>query len=537
MPTWLRPSSDYAVSRLYEGLHPGEPIPWREWIVPLGAVTLLAVALFGCYFALCAIVRRRWVEEEKLVFPLMELPGQLVEYPSPAALLPGLLTNRIMWAFFALPFILHTVNGLHFYFPAVPSINFNLISLDPYVASRPWSALSPFWLRILFTVIALAYLLPGEISLSLWVFYFFFMIQQVIGEQAGIPMPNVQAYPVRRFIGEQMIGGILAFGVIDIIGSRHLWLRVWHRLMAPTGDASTGKAASAEAASAEAMSPGVAGWTLIAGLVSMCVWGAYAGAGFVATLGMMVLYLILHLVAARLVCQAGMLAIQHPYRPLNMYLAALGTSAFRPRQLAMLTWFDHLLMLDNRSPLMPGIMQSLKLADRGSVKRGPLLLCLAAAVAVAVLASYVSDLYLMYRHGGAVLNSWFTTYYAKNLFSTWAAHLIRDGEPARPQAFGIMAIGAATMLGLLNLHHNFTWWPLSPIGYLMGATYVMINFWFPVFLGWLIRTIVLRYGGPKLYRTLLPGFIGWILAEFMSGALWVLIDALAGVRGHQIFSF
>ena len=528
MPTWLRPTSDYAITRLYEGLHPGEPIPWREWTVPLGAATALALGLFGCYFAVCAIVRRRWVEEEKLVFPLMELPGQMVEYPSPAALLPGLLTNRLMWAFFALPFVIHTINGLHFYYPVIPFINVDHISLDPMVAVRPWTALQPFWIRILFSIIALAYLLPGEVSLSLWVFFFFFLIQQVIGEQAGLPTPFIPPYPVRRFVGEQMIGGILAFGVVDIAATRHLWLRAWRRMFAPADDA---------AETTEALRPGLAGWTLIVGLFTLCVWGAYAGAGFIATFGMMVIYLVLHLVAVRLVCQAGMLSIQHPYRPLNMFLSAAGSSAFRPRQLAMMAFLDHLIMIDNRSPLMPGIMQSLKLADRGPVRRGPLLLCLAAAVAIAVLSSYVSCLYLMYKHGGAVLNPWFTTYYTKSLFSAWASHLIRDGEPARPQAFGIMAIGAATMLSLLKLHHNFTWWPLSPIGYMMGASWPMVNFWFPVFLGWLIRTIVLRYGGPKLYRLLLPGFVGWILAEFLSGGLWVLIDALAGVRGHQIFSF
>jgi hypothetical protein len=528
MPSWLRPASDYAVNRLYEGLRPGEAIPWRDWLVPLAAITVLAAALFACYFALCALVRRRWVEEEKLVFPLMELPGQLVEYPTAAALWPGLLTNKIMWAFFALPLLIHTVNGLHFYWPVIPSINVYLISLDSHFSSRPWTALAPFWLRILFSIIALAYMLPGELSLSLWVFYFFFLVQQVIGEQAGLPMPGVQAYPVRRFVGEQMIGGILAFGVVDLVGTKHLWARMWQRMFSGASD---------RPPTDEAMRPGLAGWTMIVGLLVLGVWGSYAGAGFLATFGMMVLYLLLHLVAARLVCQAGMLSIQHPYRPLNMFLAAGGTAAFRPRQLAVMAFLDHLVMIDNRSPLMPGIMQSLKLADRGPVPRSGLLVCLVAAVVIGVVSSYVSNLFLMYRYGGAVLHPWFTSYYAKNLFATWASHLIRDGEPARPQAFALMGVGAATMLGLLNLHHRFTWWPLSPIGYLMGASWPMINFWFPVLLGWLIRTVVLHYGGPKLYRLLLPGFVGWIMAEFLSGGFWVLIDALAGVRGHQIFTF
>ncbi|MCD6350522.1 MAG: hypothetical protein J7M26_00270 [Armatimonadetes bacterium] len=527
-PSWLHPSSDYAIDKLYEGLRPGEAIPWGQWVVPLAAATVLGVGLFACYFALSALLRRRWVEEEKLVFPLMELPGELVQYSGPRELLPALLRNKVMWGFFALPFFVHSINGLHFYWPAIPQIPVYRISLDMHVASKPWTALSPLWLRLLFSIIALAYLLPGEVSLSLWVFFFFFLVQQVIGEALGFPMPKVQAYPVRRFVAEQMIGGILTYGVLGLVGTGPLWLRMWRQMWSGGAD---------EQDAEEAMKPGVAGWTLAIGFAVLALWGAQAGAGLLATAGLMALYLLLHLVAVRLVCEAGMLSIQHPYRPLNLYLAAAGTSAFRPRQIAMLALLDHFIMLDNRSPTMPGIMQSLKLADRGPVSRRALLGALVGAVAIAVLSSYVSYLYLMYKHGGATLHYWFTTYYAKNLYATWTTHLIRDGEPAHLESFGLMAVGAATMLALTRLHHLFTWWPLSPVGYLMGVSWPMLNFWFPIFVGWMIKTLVLHYGGPKTYRALVPGFLGWVLAEFFSAGLWVFIDALAGVRGHQIFTF
>ncbi|MCX7598108.1 MAG: hypothetical protein N2512_04490, partial [Armatimonadetes bacterium] len=257
LPAWMHPRSDYAIRRLYEGLRPGERIPWGEWAVPLASMTVLAAALFCCYFALCALLRRRWVQEEKLVFPLMELPGQLVEYSGHKALWPFLLTNRVMWGFFAVPFLIHTINGLHFYFPVIPQIQVYLISLDPYVASRPWSALSPFWIRILFSIIGLAYILPSDLSLSLWVFYFFFLAQQVIGSALGMPMPNVQAYPVRRFVGEQMIGGIVAFGVLDLLAARAVWVRAWSGMVSSD---------TAEA-SGEALRPGKAGWLLTSGLI------------------------------------------------------------------------------------------------------------------------------------------------------------------------------------------------------------------------------------------------------------------------------
>ena len=158
-------------------------------------------------------------------------------------------------------------------------------------------------------------------------------------------------------------------------------------------------------------------------------------------------------------------------------------------------------------------------------------------VLLAVAVSYVAYLRLMYVHGGTALNTWFTTYYTKNLYSTWTNHLIVDGEPARPETFITMAVGAASMWALTTLHRSYVWWPLHPIGYLMGASWPMINFWFPVFLGWLIKTAVLKFGGHKIYQKLLPGFLGLIFGEFLSAGVWVVIDLFTGVRGHEIFSF
>jgi len=71
----------------------------------------------------------------------------------------------------------------------------------------------------------------------------------------------------------------------------------------------------------------------------------------------------------------------------------------------------------------------------------------------------------------------------------------------------------------------------------MGASWPMINFWFPVFVGWLCKTAILHYGGPKVYRRLLPGFLGLVLAEFTAAGLWVVVDFFTGVRGHEVFSF
>jgi len=198
---------------------------------------------------------------------------------------------------------------------------------------------------------------------------------------------------------------------------------------------------------------------------------------------------------------------------------------------------DHLWMLDNRSPLLPTLLQAFKIGERAGLRQRRLAAALALSVAVAVPVSLGAYLSLMYRHGGLSLNPWFTTYYTHNLYGTWTAYLMTQGEPATPTTFLTMSLGAATMGALLLLHRLFWWWPLHPIGYLMGASWPMINFWFPIFLGWLVKSLVLRYGGAKIYRRLIAGFLALILAEFFAAGLWVVIDSCTGVTGHEIFSF
>ncbi|UCH36553.1 MAG: hypothetical protein JSV65_09425 [Armatimonadota bacterium] len=528
IPGWAAPKNPDAITWLYEGLPAGETIPWGEWVVPLAAWTALVLAVYVVFFCMSAIIRRPWVDHEKLVFPLVQLPIEMAQQRDDPGGVP-FLRNRLMWTFFAVPFAIHTMNGLHSYIPAMPYLNVHFINLNPYLQGRPWDAIVPVFFRLPFSIVGLAFLLPTELSFSLWFFYVFFLGQQlVINGWLGYRTDSVQAYPVREFVAHQMIGGIIVFGLYLLWTMRGHLSEVWRNAFSRT----PGTDDSREPLSYRAAMIG-----LIAGLLFIAGWGAFAGAGFLATLGLFVLFFLVHLVAVRLVCEGGMLYVQHPFRPLNMLLAAAGTQPFAARQISFLVYFDHLLMLDNRSPLMPGVVQGYKMSDFGPLPRRGLTFALAGAILIALFASYWSYLRLMYRHGGLSLHTWFTTYYAHNLYSTWTASLIQHGEKPAPEAMLLVIVGALTMWSVMSMHRMFLWWPFHPIGYVMGASWPMINFWFPVFLGWLAKGLVLRFGGFRIYRMLLPGFLGLIFAEFFSAGLWVVVDFITGVKGYEIFSF
>lgn len=526
LPSWLLAPGVQAARALYEGLPAGQHLPWAAWLVPLAAWSVLVGAVYLVFFCLCALLRRPWADDEKLVFPLVQLPIELTQYDGERASLPRLLRDPVLWVAFLVPFTIHTVNGLHRYLPALPSCNVHLVDLGRYLVGPMGEAVNPFWLRLLFSIVGLTYLLPSDLGFSLWFFYFFFLAQQVVGARLGLAMPSVQAYPVRTFVAHQMVGGILLFGVYLLWNARRHLGRAWRAAVWREADDKQ-----------EPIPFRLAVWGVGVGLAVIAAWGAAAGAGYLATLLLFLLFFVMQLVAVRLVAQAGMLYIQHPYRPLNLMLDALGTSGLGAARLPSLVLFDHLWMLDNRSPLMPEVLQGYKMAEAGRLSPRGLARAMALGVALAVPISIWSYLRLMYAHGGLVLNSWFTSYYSNNLYSTWTTSLTLRGQEAQPSAFITVGIGALSMLGLLQCYRSYNWWPFHPVGYLMGASWPMINFWFSVFLGWLIKSALLHYGGAHFYRRYIPAALGLIFGEFFAGGMWVMVDFLTQMRGHEIFSF
>jgi hypothetical protein len=61
--------------------------------------------------------------------------------------------------------------------------------------------------------------------------------------------------------------------------------------------------------------------------------------------------------------------------------------------------------------------------------------------------------------------------------------------------------------------------------------------WLSIFLAWAFKGVILRYGGVRVYRRLLPFFLGLALGEFFTACLWVFIDGAFGVEGNTIFNF
>jgi hypothetical protein len=65
----------------------------------------------------------------------------------------------------------------------------------------------------------------------------------------------------------------------------------------------------------------------------------------------------------------------------------------------------------------------------------------------------------------------------------------------------------------------------------------MHSMWLSIFLGWLAKVTITRFGGNESYRRATPFFLGMALGDIVMIVLWVLIDGWQGKMGHALLPF
>ena len=107
----------------------------------------------------------------------------------------------------------------------------------------------------------------------------------------------------------------------------------------------------------------------------------------------------------------------------------------------------------------------------------------------------------------------------------------------RPNVTGTAAIfvGLLTTLVLMFLRLRFFGFPLHPIGYAVSSAWAINIVWLPLFIAWVCKGLVMRYGGLRFYRLLLPFFLGLILGDCVVGCGWGLLSLALKMRTYNFF--
>lgn len=539
---WLTPalnadgSLNTAVpSGWYMGLSNGQSIPWGAWLVPLffwGTFVLVSYAMLGC---LSIMLRRQWAEREALSFPLLRLPLEMTEDMDKrdhAGVVGQFFRNPIMWSGFGIAVFIQLMRGLHLYFPDFPDFPLE-IDTGPLFSEAPWNQIGWVPIRVYPMVIGVTYLLTSEISFSLWSFFWLMKLQLIgaylLGYQPS-SLPGAPGLPDKVFTGYQQMGCYVTYvGIVLWTGREHL-RHVFNRAL--------GRVQAGEDEKNEVLSYPLAFWGFVGSFALMIGASVVAGIRLDVALALWTAYLVLAIGLTRVAVEGGMLALQHH----SVVLEAIARLV-NGGQSSWLTFgsgvvpasiFQSSIVNHMRGFTMPSFVHSFKLAHDHKIAPKPLGFLLAATILVSLVVSWITCVRLGYENGGLSLgHSWYTKEGPLN--PAWFINNIvnNDAGPAA-QRWIWLGVGALLTYGMMLARARFTFFPLHPIGYIMGLTYPTQTFWFSIFSGWLLKSLITRFGGNDTYRRMTPAFLGLALGDVTMILFWLVIDGWQGRAFHQL---
>jgi len=523
IPTWLQLADPRANDWFWEGLPAGMSIPWAAWARPMAAWFSFTLALLGAMFCLGALLSKDWIERQRLTFPLVEVPLAMTGDSPRPSIGGGVLRSRVFWMGFSLPAVFSILNWLNRISPDVPAVKLTGIALGGYFSGMgpPWTELADASASILFPVIGVSYLLPGEVSLSLWLFYVLYRVQLLIWASFGITEGGQAsgAINARSFIGFEEAGGFIALTLMALYQSRRaIFAAVTGLLRARSLESDLHEPLAGRRA--------VLGFALCNGF--MLWWAMHAGMSwwsFALLIG--VFYAIL-IGASRLVAAGGVMFVDTGVFPRAVVLRTFGALPFSPASLTMYSYLSLIYMYDPMNLAMPQIMNSFKLLRAGHLEGRRWPWAAGLSVAIMLVVGWLALVSVISHHGGAN-RTWLWDY------PQWAFgeldSTLRSPETPDNSLRIALGVGAAFTLLLVWLNASFVWWPLSPIGFLTASSWSTNSLlWASVLIGWALSTVVRRYGGLKLYRQARPAFIGMILGDYLTRAGLAGLSAAFGVK-------
>lgn len=489
------------------------PLHWRLWLLPIlfFGLFLGAVQVFGA--ALSRLVVVPWTEAERLTFPIAQVPLEITRPDG------DLWRSGALWAGFATVALLDLLNGLHEFYPALPTINIKGFATVRGGLPPMWREVMPHFVRYFPWMIGLCFLLPTDLSLSVWVFFWVLRAELAWCAWHGYPMPfPYQTGAVAPHIVDQGVGAYLV-----IYGSLMVALRRHWRFV---GQCVRGQAGSRE---------DQRGYRLaLAGLV-LSLGALYAGLRFVGlqphwALLALAAYGVMVTVICKVRGEIGPpmydLHFAGPDRFLALYIGPSNLTRRDWVGVGFLFGFNR----GQRNLSIPHMTEGLWLqhASGGSLNR--LTLALMVGGVLAGLTTVWGIVHIGYQEGFERMAQAWIHPQGWQRMETW---FDRAQGPHWPALGGVVA-GMAVAGALTALRQRFIGFPLHPGGFVMATNWAAELMWFPMFVAWATKCFVLRAGGVKAYRRVLPFFLGLILGDFVMGTVWALVGWLGRVTTYSV---
>lgn len=516
IPGWMIPQDPAIVEPYYLGREIfWRPGIYRAWLLPLSVWLLWLLAVGATMWAWNVILRRRWVDQDRLSFPCVQLPLEICRTGG----FGGLVSGRLFWGGFAVSALIESLNQISDVVPSMPPIRLDL-NATPLLDSlpSPWKALSPMYLVWSTVHLGICYLIPADILFSSWFFYLLRKALEVVGYAMGWRELgwDARGFPYTR---AQSAGAWAALFFLLVWAERRHLGRVLARAF------SLGRQDDPDDA-AEFGSYRTAGRILVAGTLFLVWFSVQSGMTWGLAAAYYAFYWIQTVTMTRIYAQVGPPILElyylDPQKTLTTLFGSLGQPVGSLTQFSLLYWINR----DHRGQPMAHQLSAFFVAQRTEVPRRALGRWVPVAFLVGGAACLLVYLHWAYRLGE---DQWVSGGWKESGSST-AISRVREWtyQAKGPQwtEIGFMGLGAFLTLLLAKINYTFIGTPFHPIGYALAVCFAVEYNW-PAFLSvWLFKTLLLRYGGLGLYVRFVPFFLGLTLGGIVVPLLWGFVAYL-----------
>lgn len=481
-------------SSLYAGGH------WRAWVGPLSLWTLFAMLLIWVMLCLVSLLRRQW-DFERLNYPMAEVPLMMTS--------EGFFRQRLLWLGLLIGAVPQLVNLVHMVAPQLPEIP---VGGRYYPPPPPWDA-SPYLTIPVYLypfIFGLAFLLPLQLMFSYLFFVALSRLEIIVAISHGATDWQKFPYPL-----QQGVGACFGLTVVILWAARGHLKAVWQNLR--------GRARLDDAD--EAMSYRTAAVGLILGGLGLMAFAVFAGMRPLTAALYLATFFVIVLAVARVRAELGLPTFELFMSSADDVLHRVGgTRAWGRHELIAMSLFFWLTRTSRQFPMLSQV-DALRIGRRSQMPLRGLAYVLLLAGGAGIVAAFWAMLHVTYQVGYDSARFRGPALWAFGL-EPWMLFTRDITAPTKPDmgTIGAYLFGAGFAVFLGAMRARFLWWPFHPIGYMVAGSFGVFRLWLPILVTWIIKGMLLRYGGLRGYRRALPFFIGLVLGEFSAGFLRTLID-------------
>jgi hypothetical protein len=497
------------------------PEIFQAWLLPLAFWGLFIFLLMWTMLCLSSLFRRQWVDRERIPFPILELPIMLAKANDAGSL----FSNRFLLTGFSLTSAVISLNYLSSLYPTIPRVGMAMQDIGSgFFVSPPWSTINPLMTVWWPFAIGLCYMIPLDVAFSCWFFFLLIRLLAVLATAAGWrdvgSVHDLNQFP---YFGNLAEGAWLGMFAVVMWNSRALLRQIWNMLRCRE------KIPGEET---EAISYRTALFGAGGGFLLLALIGVLAGMRPSVALLAFSLYFIAIIVMARMYAQVALPLFCMAFFSFSAWTTTFtGTRGLLMSEKATLTtfyWFDR----TYEQIQMGHQLEAMVFADRLRQSRRTMFRVMLISITVGIVVGSLTLLQIYYDRGASSARV--------NGDSVWLANLAwsrMDTWTASPRAVELTtmlrtAISAGIVILLAHARSLWFGFPLHPVGYLFASSFALEwGMWNIVFVTWLIKALVVRYGGLHLYRRTIPFFLGMALGDCVTQFAWGVGLSLTGVRG------